>query len=50
MTPEDRYDTSQLAEGQFEPGSNGSVLKNLPGILYREEMGVAETAALWQAE
>ena len=27
-----RYDTSQLIENQYEPGSRGLVLKNLLGI------------------
>jgi cell filamentation protein len=50
MTPTDRYDTSGLTEDQFEPGSNGTVLKNLLGITSREEMEIAETEALWQTE
>jgi cell filamentation protein, protein adenylyltransferase len=33
-----RYDTSSLAEDQYEPGSNGTVLKNLLGITGREEL------------
>jgi len=28
----DRYATSHLTEDQFEPGSNGTVLRNLLGI------------------
>jgi cell filamentation protein len=28
----DRYATSGLPEDQYEPGSNGTVLKNLRGI------------------
>ena len=31
MTADDRYDVSGLPEAQFEPGSNGLVLKNLLG-------------------
>jgi cell filamentation protein len=38
MTPTDRYDTSSLPEGQHEPGSNGTVLKNLLGITSREKL------------
>lgn len=38
MTPTDRCDTSNLPEGQHEPGSNGTVLKNLLGITSREEL------------
>ncbi len=50
MTPEDRYDTSNLPEDQFEPGSDDSVLKNLLGITSREKLETAETAELWLAE
>ena len=46
----DRYDTSKLVEDQFEPGSNGTVLRNLLGIKDPEEMGFAETAALWHVQ
>lgn len=38
----DRYDTSQLVEAQFEPGSRGRVLKNLLGITTKKKMDVAE--------
>lgn len=38
MTPTERYDTSSLPGGQHEPGSNGTVLKNLLGITSREEL------------
>lgn len=38
MTPEDRYDTSNLPEDQYEPGSNGTVLKNLLGITCKAEL------------
>jgi cell filamentation protein len=34
----DRYNTSNLPEDQYEPGSNGTVLRNLLGITSREEM------------
>lgn len=33
-----RYDTSQLPEDQYEPGSNGTVLRNLLGIASKQEM------------
>ncbi len=46
----DRYDTSNLIEDQYEPGSNGTVLQNLLGISDPEEMVIAETAALWQVQ
>lgn len=38
MTSADRYDTSGLPEDQSEPGSNGTVLKNLLGITSKEEL------------
>lgn len=38
MIPTDRYDTSGLPEDQHEPGSDGTVLKNLIGITSQEEM------------
>ncbi len=50
MTPPDRYDTSNLPEDQYQPGSDGTVLKNLLGITTREELETAETAELWLAE
>jgi len=50
MLPTDRYDTSGLPEDQYEPGSEGMVLRNLPGITTRQEMEIAETAALWRAQ
>lgn len=46
MSPDDRYDVSGLSEAQFEPGSDGRVLKNLLGIKSSIEMDVAEAAAL----
>ncbi|OEU50324.1 MAG: cell filamentation protein Fic [Desulfuromonadales bacterium C00003096] len=50
MSPGDRYDTTDLPEGQFEPGSNDRVLKNLIKITTWEEMQIAETEALWATE
>lgn len=50
MTPSDRYDTSHLPDDQYEPGSGGTVLKNLLGITTREAMEIAETDALWTAQ
>ena len=41
-----RYDTSELIEGQFEPGSRGRVLKNLLGITSKREMSRRETREL----
>jgi cell filamentation protein len=46
----DRYSSSHLTEDQYEPGSNGLVLRNKVGIIDPEEMGVAETAALWRVQ
>lgn len=46
----DRYSTSHLFEDQYEPGSNGLVLRNKLGIIDPEEMGIAETAALWRVQ
>lgn len=45
----DRYDTSQLIEAQFKPGSRGRVLRNLLGITSKREMDKAEAGALKQA-
>jgi cell filamentation protein, protein adenylyltransferase len=50
MSSTDRYDTSGLPENQYEPGSDGKVLKNLLGITTREKLETAETAELWLAE
>ena len=49
MTADDRYDVSGLPETQFEPGSNGLVLKNLIGITSKHVMDEAEARALEQA-
>jgi fido (protein-threonine AMPylation protein) len=49
MTAGDRYDVSGLPEAQFEPGSNGLVLKNLLGITSKHDMDEAEARALEQA-
>ena len=37
-----RYDVSKLPEAQFEPGSRGRVLRNLPGIKRKREMDQLE--------
>jgi cell filamentation protein len=34
----DRYDTSHLPEDQYEPGSDGTVLSNLVGIMSKEAL------------
>ena len=44
-----RYDTSNLPEDQYEPGSAGTVLRNKRGIAEAAKMGEAETNALWRA-
>lgn len=49
MTSDDRYDVSDLPEAQFEPGSNGLVLKNLLGITSKPIIDEAEARALEQA-
>jgi cell filamentation protein len=50
MAPADKYDTSSLLENQYEPGSNGTVLKNLLGITTSDKLELVETAELWIAE
>ena len=42
MRPKGKYDTSDLPEAQFEPGSRGRVLRNLMGIKRKREMEVIE--------
>ena len=42
MQPKNRYDTADLDESQFEPGSRQRVLKNLLGITSRREMDQLE--------
>ena len=46
----DRYKTSHLPEDQYQPGSNGTVLRNKRGITEPVAMGEAETNALWRAQ
>src|SRR3989338_10460027 len=46
MSPDNRYDVSGLSDAQFEPGSDGLVLKNLLGITSPVEMDIAEANAL----
>ena len=46
MTTGDRYDASGLPEAQFEPGSNGQVLKNRLGIISQQDMDNTEARAL----
>ena len=46
----DRYDTSHLIKDQYEPGSDGSVLRNKKGIIDPLAMAEAETNALWRAQ
>ena len=41
-----RYDTSDLLEAQFEPGSRGRVLRNKLGIKRKREMDETESVAL----
>ncbi len=49
MSADDRYHVSGLPEAQFEPGSDGMVLKNLLGITSKQIMDEAEARALEQA-
>lgn len=42
MRRKDRYDTADLDESQFEPGSRRRVLKNLLGITSKREMDQLE--------
>jgi cell filamentation protein len=49
MKKSSRYRTVHLTENQFEPGSRGSVLKNLLHIKTRRELDKAEITALAQA-
>lgn len=44
-----RYDTDQLTEAQFEPGSRGRVLKNLCGIRSKRAMDELEATKLVDA-
>jgi len=46
VTAGDRYDASGLPEAQFEPGSNGQVLKNRLGITSKQDMDDTEARAL----
>jgi cell filamentation protein len=50
MTSSDRYDTSKLTEDQYEPGSDGLVLRNYLGVTSQEEMQIIETEKLWDAQ
>jgi cell filamentation protein len=42
LRPKDRYDTANLVDSQFEPGSRQRVLKNLLGITSKREMDQLE--------
>jgi len=42
LKPRDRYDVTELAEAQFEPGSRRRVLRNLLGINRKREMDRVE--------
>ncbi|CAH1904926.1 hypothetical protein NTGHW29_40003 [Candidatus Nitrotoga sp. HW29] len=44
-----RYNTDQLTEAQFEPGSRGRVLKNFPGIRSKRLMDEMEATKLAEA-
>ncbi|MHB8883228.1 MAG: Fic/DOC family protein [Thermodesulfovibrionales bacterium] len=49
MEKSPRYSTSHLIEDQYEPGSNGQVLKNKLGITSPDEMDDVEAIALKEA-
>lgn len=49
MTPDNRYDVSELPEAQFEPGSGDQVLRNRLGITSKQAMDDAEAEALERA-
>ncbi|MFA4829788.1 MAG: Fic family protein [Thermodesulfovibrionales bacterium] len=49
MKKSGRYKTTHLIEDQYEPGSNGQVLKNKLGITSPDEMDDAEAIALKDA-
>lgn len=42
MTKTNRYDVSDLIEAQYQQGSRGRVLRNLPGITGKRMMDEAE--------
>lgn len=44
-----RYDTAQLVENQYEPGSRGRVLRNLLGLKSQRAMDRVEAEALERA-
>lgn len=46
MAASDRYDISDLPEGQAEPGSRGRVFRNKLGIKSKREMDEVESVAL----
>lgn len=45
-----KYDTSVGIEGEFEPGSNGAVLKNLKGITTKAAMDEQEILSLIEVQ
>lgn len=45
-----KYDTSAGIEGEFEPGSNGAVLKNLKGIMNKAAMDEQEILSLVEVQ
>lgn len=49
MKKSGRYKTAHIIEDQYEPGSNGQVLKNKLGITSPKEMDDAEAIALKEA-
>jgi cell filamentation protein len=49
MKKSGRYDTSGILEDQYEEGSNGQVLKNIPGIKSLQDIGQLELRELLHA-
>jgi cell filamentation protein len=49
VTADDRYDVAGLPEAQFEPGSDGQVLKNRLGVTSKSDMDTVEARALERA-
>jgi len=49
VAADDRYDSSELPEAQFEPGSENQVLRNRLGITSKPMMDEAEARALEKA-
>ncbi len=49
MQPKGKYDTSELVESQYEPGSRGRVLRNLRNITSKREIDRVEAEEQFRA-